>query len=346
MSQQPQPTATLFVGIDVAAATFHTALTTDGQQTERPQQFPQSPAGFAALRELLAATGHPPAQTLVVMEASGTYWMRLAADLHGAGYGISVINPAQAHYFAQAHLRRAKTDALDAKLLARLAALLRPVRWSPPPQVYEELQQRLAERDALVDIRQQERNRLHALVQRPTIIPAVRARLEELIALCDRQIAQIETELVTVLQQDAAWEEAAHRLRTIPGVGLLTAAWLLVSTLNFSQGLTADQLTAYAGLAPHPHQSGTSVWGRPSIGHTGDGRLRTALYMATLSGIPHNPVLHATAVRLRAAGKPDKVVRCAVARKLLHLARAVVTSGNDFDPAYRPAGRAPVATVA
>jgi Transposase IS116/IS110/IS902 family len=89
-----------------------------------------------------------------------------------------------------------------------------------------------------------------------------------------------------------------------------------VSTLNFTTCDTVEALTAYAGLAPMPRQSGTSVWHRPSIGHTGNGRLRTAFYMATLSAAQHNPVIKAFYTRLRAAGKPEKVARCAAARKL------------------------------
>ena len=128
---------------------------------------------------------------------------------------------------------------------------------------------------------------------------------------------------------------AAARLETIPGVGVLTAAWLLVTTLNFTSCATPDEATAYAGLAPHPYQSGTSVRGRPAIGHTGNGRLRKALYLATLSAAQYNPVIKEFYDRLRAAGKPPKVARCAAARKLLHIAWAVATKGQSFDPRFR-----------
>ena len=93
----------------------------------------QTPAGFAALQRRLQATASPPAATLVVLEATGNYWVALAVALHEAGYRVAVVNPRQAHHFAKAQLRRAKTDALDARDLAQLAAALRPAPWTPPP---------------------------------------------------------------------------------------------------------------------------------------------------------------------------------------------------------------------
>jgi len=138
------------------------------------------------------------------------------------------------------------------------------------------------------------------------------------------------------LELDEEWAQAVERLRSIPGVGIITAAWLLVATLNFTLCESAEAATSYAGLAPHPRQSGTSVRGKPTIGHTGNGRLRTALYLATLSASQHNPVIKGFYERLREAGKPVKVARCAAARKLLHIAWAVGTSGERFDPEYQP----------
>ncbi len=268
------------------------------------------------------------------MEATGSYWVALATTLAHASFAVAVINPDQAHHFAKALLQRAKTDAIDARTLARLAATLHPAPWTPPA-IYTELQQRLAERDTLIGLRQQVRNQRHALVQLPVVVPAVRARMEELIATFDAQITAIEREITQVLPQDAGWAASAALLMSIAGVGLLTAAWLLVTTLNFTIGATPEAVTTYAGLAPVPKESGTSVRGRGAIGHGGNKRLRTALYMATLSATRYNPLIKAFYDRLRAAGKPTKVARCAAARKLLHLAWAVVRKGQAFDPLYR-----------
>jgi len=119
------------------------------------------------------------------------------------------------------------------------------------------------------------------------------------------------------------------------GIGLVTAAWLLVGTLNFTLCNGPASLTAYVGLAPMPRESGRTIRGRPTIGHDGNGRLRTALYMATLSAARYNPAIRAFYQRLRAAGKPMKVARCAAARKLLHQAWALGAKQQRFDPDHK-----------
>ena len=321
----------LYVGIDVAADTFTAAWLTPGGTPSPPVVGEQAPAGYAALQRRLRATAAAPDATLVVLEATGNYWVALAVTLHEGGYRVAAVNPRQAHHFAKAQLRRAKTDALDARDLARLAAALRPAPWAPPPAVYHEARQRLVARDGLLAMRTQARNQRHALLQWPVVVAGVRQHLDELIADLDRRIAVLEAEIAAVLDA-SSWAEALACLTSAPGIGLVTAAWLLVGTLNFALCTGPEALTAYAGLAPMPRESGRSICGRRSIGHDGNGRLRTALYMATLSAARYNPGIKAFHDRLRAAGKPPKVARCAAARKLLHLAWALGTKQRRFDP--------------
>jgi transposase len=339
----PAPIYRLFVGVDIAAKTLTAAWQAPGGAPGRPLTLEQTPAGFARLQSRLRASGAEPAATLVVMEATGSYWVALATTLTRAGFRVSAINPAQAHHFAKALLKRAKTDAIDAQTLAQLAALLQPAPWTPPPAVYTEVQQRLVERDTLVAMRQQVRNQRHALAQLPVVVASVRERMDALIATLEGQIAAVDGELAVALRQDAAWSAAAERLRSIPGIGPVTAGWLLVGTLNFTLCPTPEAATAYAGLAPVPRESGSSVRGRAAIGHSGHARLRTALYLASLSAAQHNPAIKAFYQRLLAAGKPKKVARCAAARKLLHLAWAVVRHEVPFDPSYAGRARQPAA---
>ncbi len=333
----------LFIGIDIAAKTLAAAWLRPGEAVSRPITLAQSPQGFATLHERLGQTGCVPAAIHVVMEATGSYWIALATTLAHTGYRVSVINPAQAHHFAKALLKRAKTDAIDAQTLAHLAALLKPALWTPPPAVYYEVQQRLAQRDALLDVQRQFMNQLHALLFAPLVVASVKARMEELIETLGQQITALDAEVREALAADAVWAASAARLQSIKGIGLITAAWLLVTTLNFTICSTPEAAVAYAGLAPNPYESGTSVRGRPRIGHTGNGRLRTALYLATLSAAQHNPVIKAFYERMRAAGKPAKVARCAAARKQLHIAWAVVCREQDFDPEYAQRQIQPVA---
>jgi transposase len=324
----------LFIGIDVAAKTFTASWTTDRVQYARAVTLDQTAAGLAQFQQHLQATGVAPADTLVVLEASGSYWITLAVALDSAGFVVSVVNPAQVYYWAQSLPRRGKTDPLDARMLAQFAAERMPSRWSPPPLVYHELRQRLSGRDALRHLRQQAHNQRHALAQWPVQVASVLTHLDAVIADLDQRLAAVEHEIDQVLHQ-GEWAASAILLESISGIGMLTAAWLLVLTVNFTRCANPQAASNYAGLTPLPRDSGSSVRGRAQLGHGGSVRLRTILYLATLSAARHNPVIKVFYERLRANGKPMKVARCAAARKLLHLAYAVVNNQTPFDPSYQ-----------
>lgn len=329
----------LFVGIDVAARTFTVSWSHDTGDPGKASTFPQTPSGYTDLQQQLEATGCAPTATLIVLEATGTYWVALAVTLHEADYRVSVAHPVHVVNFAKSLTRRAKTDPRDAQLLVRFAAERQPPVWTPPPQVYHELRQRLVARDALVEMRQQARNHRHAFVQWPVQVAAVKEQLDAVIDDLDSRISTLEREISDVLHA-GAWAESAALLLTINSVGPLTTAWLLVATLNFETCATSAAAVAYAGLAPLVRESGTSVRGRACIGRGGNKRLRTALYQATLNAARFNAVIKTFYDRLRAAGKPPKVARCAAARKLLQIAWAVVVKRRPFDVEWRQTGNA------
>jgi transposase len=330
MAMTPPPSYELFVGVDIAAHTF-TAVWSPQQ---RPVTFDQTPAGFAAFMQALETTGPPPAATLIAMEATGSYWVALAVALHAAGFQVSVVNPKVIHNYTQTLPRRSKTDALDAEVLQRFAAERRPVPWTPPPLVYHELRQRLVARDAVVEMRQQARNQRHALQQWPVQVATVVAQFDAIEADLTARLARLDAEIATILQ-DGAWAESARLLQSIPGIGPGTAAWLLVATLNFELCASPEAVVAYVGLNPLQHESGTRVRGRATIGRGGHRRLRKALYLASMSAVRFNPAIKPFYERLCAQGKPKKLARCAAARKLLHLAWAVVMKRQPFDPQYQ-----------
>jgi transposase len=182
-------------------------------------------------------------------------------------------------------------------------------------------------------MRKQAKNQLHALQQWPVVVPEVQQHLEDIIASLTAHLDALDTAIARLLAE-SAWAASATRLQSIPGIGLVSSAWILVATVHFTTCATTDAAVGYAGLNPLDRLSGSSVRGRPSIGHGGHARLRTALYMATLTAAQHNPVIKAFYTRLRAAGKPNKVARCAAARKLLRIAWAVATKEQVFDPTY------------
>jgi transposase len=319
----------LYVGVDIAAKTFTATWAADPAAAPKARTFEQTDAGFIQFQQALITSGVAAQATLVVLEATGSYWIALAVALHQASYVVSVLNPGQVALFARSLPRRSKTDALDAHLLIRFAAERQPPPWTPPEQVYHELRQRLLVRDGLLQMRTQAKNQRHAVQQWPVQIAAALEALDTVLAELDAQVATLEREIAQVLG-DGAWAASATLLLATPGLGLVTTAWLLVSTLNFTLAQSPEQLAAYAGLVPLERQSGTSVRGRPSIGHGGNSRLRKALYMATLSAARVNPTIRSFYERLRAAGKPMKVARCAAARKLLHLSWALVKTNQPY----------------
>ncbi len=319
----PSPSVELYVGIDIAAATFVAWWERSPGPPRRAQTFDQTATGIAALVTQLQATGMQPDHTLVGLEATSTYWIRVAVALHQAGYHVAVLNPKHVHNYAKSLPRRSKTDALDAQVIAQFVAERQPMPWNPPPAVYHELRQRLMARDALLEMRQQAVNQQHALSQWPVVVPAVTSRFETVMTTLDAELASLDAEIATTLTA-GDWAVSAGLLLSIPGIGIQCAAWLLVTTFNFTLCDTPEAAVAYAGLSPLEHESGTSVRGRAHIGRGGNSRLRKVLYMAALSAGRWNPVLRPFYMRLRERGKPAKLAHCAVARKLVHLAWAVV----------------------
>ena len=339
-SPNPRRRYKLGVGIDIAARTFTAATCELDETPSKAHNFTQTPEDFIRLEKHLLAAGLLPTDMLVVMEATGTYWIELAIFLDSRGFPLSVINPATARDFAKSLLIKLKNDRIDAQMLARLAITHKPALWTPPPLIYRELTQRLAQRNDLVAMRTSLTNQLHALSVCPSV-PSVVSRFDLLVHTIDLQLKELEVEIKTALNLEEEWAASVARLQTIPGVGPLTALWLVVLTLNFTLCTKAESLVQFAGLAPIERRSGTSVRGRPMIGHGGHGPLRSLVYMAAGSAIRFNPLIKAYYEELRLTkGKPYKVARCAAARKLLHIAFAVATHSEPFEAAYALRNRA------
>ena len=324
----------LFVGPDIAAETASVAWHHSQTQQSGQMEIAQKQADYNRLRRQLIKLADP-AQTLVVMEATGNYWLALALFLHQAGFVVSVINPIQSRRFADMQLQRTKTDATDAHRLAQFAQMIQPEPWTPPPAICEQLQQRLAQREDFLHMRTQERNRLHALRHNPNAEKSVVRRIERHIRYLNKEIDTLKKEIEVLLQSDHAWGNSAHRLLTVNGFGTIVTAWILVATHNFARCDTPEQAASFAGLAPHARDSGSSLRGKRSIGGSGHAALRKALYMAAGSATRYNPPIKTFYDRLVQNGKRKKVARCAAARKLMHIAWAVVVKERDFDPNYQ-----------
>jgi len=321
----------LYVGVDIACATAQVAwLAVEGATGQ--QTVAQSEEGHRGLIRQLQQFALA-SQTRVVMEATGTYWLALALALHDAGMAVSVLNPSQARHFAKVCLKRAKSDPVDAALLAEFGRRMEPALWTPPPAVCSHLQQVLARRRQLVEMRTAELNHLHALQQRPDVLPCLVAQVRDHLALLTQGIDHLNDVLKELTNGQHEWQIAVRHLCSIPGVGALGAAALLTATHCFARCETPEQAAAFAGLVPYRHESGSSVRGKAHIGG-GHPDLRQVLYMCALSASRCNPVLRAFYHRLLAHGKAKRAALCAVARKLVHIAWALVTKDRDFDPSF------------
>ena len=325
----------LFVGIDIAAKSAAVEWQHPGTGLVETVNIEQKRTDYKRLTRKLTKLC-PASETLVVMEATGTYWMALALYLYQAGFVVSVINPSQGRDFARTYLKRAKTDAIDAHMLTEFARAILTEPWAPPPAICDQLQQRLTRRTNLLDMRTQEKNRLHALRHNPAADPSIIKSIKDHISYLNKKIATLTKEIEELLKGDHEWRTSAQRLLTITGIGIITAAWILVATHNFARCDTPEQAASFAGLAPHAKDSGSSVRGRRSIGGSGHAALRKNLYMAAGSACRFNPPIQRFYDRLVKQGKIKKVARCAATRKLLHIAWAVVVKERDFDPNYQP----------
>lgn len=306
-----------FVGIDVSKAHLDLALGPDGAV----HRHPNDEAGIAAVLALLADS--PPA--LIVLEATGSLEVPLVAALAAAGLPVAVVNPLQARRFAQASGRTAKTDALDARVLARFAERMRPEARPLPDAAARELADILARRRQLLGMRTAEKNRLGTATS-----GTVRADLEAHIAYLSRQIGELDRRLDEAIRSSPAWRERDELLRGIPGIGPVASRTLLGELPELGT-LGRRKVAALVGLAPMNRDSGTLRGRRMIIG--GRAAVRTALYLAALSATRHNPAIKALYDRLVAAGKAKKLALTAAAHKLLTIADAILRSKRPWDPA-------------
>jgi transposase len=329
------------VGIDIAARTLAVAVAHSDAPPAPAVTLANDAAGWRELIAVLVAQGSAPATTLVVMEATGAYWQGLAMALHTAGWGVSVVPPASVRDHARSRLLRAKTDALDAALLVDYARRQQPARWSPPPPEIDALQLLLRQRDDLVAMRTQTRNRQHALAQLPRVPVEAQQPLVALAQVLGEQIAALDTAIKQRAAATVTLATEMARLQTITGVGMLTAAVVLTETRPLRGNATPRQVVAFAGLDPSVKESGTSVRGARQMSKTGNARLRRAVYMAALAASRYNPPLRTFYQRLRARGKKPRVALVAVARKLLALMVTLLIHERDFDPDWATHRHAP-----
>jgi transposase len=311
-----QITSELFVGIDIAKARLDVATRGAAEQA-------WSLAYTAAPLEALAARLVGLKPTLVVMEATGGLETDVCVTLAAHGLPVVVLNPRQVKEFARATGRLAKTDRVDAGVLADFAQKLRPEVRPLPDERQRALDALLARRRQLVEMIVAEKNRHQ---QAPRLIAL---EIAEHIAFLEARLGQADEELRRQVQADEAWRARDALLRSVPGVGEVLSRTLQASLPELGR-LDRRQVAALVGVAPFAHDSGTHrgrrrVWG-------GRSDVRAVLYMAAMSAVQHNPVIRAFHQQLVERGKLGKVALVACMRKLLTILNSVLKHAQPWSP--------------
>jgi transposase len=303
----------VYIGVDVAKASLDIAM----YSSDKKWQFSNDEAGIKQGVELLKGLS----PTLVVMESTGGYETPLAYALKESGIPVAIVNPREVRDFAKATGKLAKTDTLDAKVLAHFSAVIEPEPSSISSEELQELGAILARRRQIIEMLTAEKNRLH------TAKKVVRARIKAHIAYLENELAETEAGLRNGIKESPIEREKYNLLRSVPGVGPNLCTTLLIELPELGK-LNKKQIAALVGVAPLNRDSGTlrgkrTVWG-------GRATVRASLYMAALVASRYNPIIKAFYQRLCAAGKAKKVALTACMRKLLVILNAMLQHGTPW----------------
>jgi transposase len=303
------------IGIDVGKAKLDVGLTTE----KKVRDWTNDEAGRAELSDWVMAQG----ASLVVVEASGGYEAALVSELVGRGQAVALVNPTRVRAFARAEGSLAKTDKIDARLIARFGATMKPQARARREEDQVALNEQITRRRQLVLMLTAEKNRLH------TASAVMQAHIANHITWLQAEIEALEAQISQAIKAKPTWAETAKRVDSVPGIGFITAATLVADLPELGQ-LNRQKIAALVGVAPFNHDSGKHRGKRRIFG--GRASVRSVLSMATLSAIRHNPVIKAFYQRLLDNGKLKKVALTACMRKLLVIINTMIKTGQDWHP--------------
>jgi transposase len=307
----------IFVGIDVSKDRLDVAARPSGEALIVPRN-------AAGLEELSARlTKLKPC--VIALEATGGFETVAAAALSAAGLPVVVVNPAQIRHFAQAVGQRAKTDPIDAMVIAHFAEATRPEPRPLPDEATRLLADLLARRRQIIEMIGAERQR-----EKRITVPRLKKSIARLLKALEKELASVDTDIDEAVRGSPAWRAAEDLLSSVPGIGP-TIARTLIAELPELGRLGRREIAALAGLAPFTRQSGQ--WRGRSFIAGGRTAVRTALFMGAMVAKKHNPVLKAFFDRLVDAGKPKMVALIAVARKLLTILNAILRDQRPWQSA-------------
>jgi len=304
------------VGVDVSKGKLDVAVSDE----KRVRTWTNDASGCAELGEWVVEQG----VSLVVVEASGGYEAGLVSELVSRGQAVAMVNPTRVRAFARAEGVLAKTDKIDAQVIARFGATMKPQVTARRDEAQVALTEQVTRRRQLILILTGEKNRLQ------TASPTIQAHIARHITWLQTEIETLEQQISQAIAAHPEWTETAQRVDSVPGIGFITAATLVADLPELGQ-LNRQKIAALVGVAPFNHDSGKQRGKRRIFG--GRTSVRSVLYMATLSAIRFNPVIKAFYQRLVAKGKLKKVALTACMRKLLVILNTMVKTGQDWNPA-------------
>jgi transposase len=327
-----------YVGIDIAAATFTSAVGCMGQQWQivvRPATFANEYDSFAKYLHWLQEHSLTPQNCVICMEATGVYTEVLAHFLITNKYQIAIEPPLKVKRAFKPD--GAKSDPVDSTQIAEYAYRFwdQLTLWAPRQAVLEQIQTLLSVREQLVTERTGHFNSLKALKLKAVRTPLAEKVHEQALTELKSHVLELEAEIERLINQDPNFRELVGLLLSIPGVGLLLAAHLLVLFQSTPQSPSPKHLAAYLGICPLEHSSGTSRQPTPTSRHYGPPALRKLLYLAALSLRTHNEQFKSYFLRKTQQGKPKQLVINNIANKLLKIIVAVVRSKTAFIKNYR-----------
>jgi transposase len=305
-----------YVGIDVSKARLDVYVRPSGEAFV----VARDDKGLAELVERLRAI----ASRLIAVEATGGYETVVAAAVGGAGLPLAVVNPAQVRHYAQALGKRAKTDPIDAEVIARFAEATRPEPRALPDEATQALAELVTRRRQIIGMMVAERQRATRLPRR------LRKSCERVVRMLEKELAALDIDIDTTVRGSPAWRATEDLLASVPGVGSITAR-ALIAELPELGSLDRRAVASLVGVAPFTQQSGQ--WRGKAFIAGGRRSVRAALFVATMAAVRHNPAIRDFRLRLLAAGKPKMVAMIACMRKLLTILNAIARDQKPWQHA-------------
>ncbi len=314
------------IGIDISKSSFDVSFQ-EKDDVFTHCKFKNSMKGFKSFLSIINQQDH------CVMEATGPYYLQLATYLHSKRIDVSVVNPLQIKHFVRMRMVKAKTDKKDAKMIALYGQSERPDIWEPNEDNINALVQANTAIELLLKQRTMISNQLEAFSVVPNIDKLIAKELRALIKIIERKIKKLEDHMLEIVEQH--YKQTYDALRSIPGIGPKTALMFIAITNNFNKFDDVKKFASYVGLAPRIFESGSSIKGKGHITKMGNRHLRKLLYICSWTAKTRNLQCKQMYDRLKLKGKPERVIKIAIANKLLRQAFAIGSNLSSYEKNYQ-----------